>query len=353
MKKPNCHCLRLQQVFIGAVDSNTPCLPFLRNRSPDGATPIWNRRHPIAAYYSYIDPEGIKGWVGLVGLHYSGRFTHISGHRSATGHAQDRESSPANDRRSTAVPRHQLWCSLIYLGSYRLVVSMLVSSYGTRQYCRRQQTSLRWRCGIARWLNVNPVNAKLTSPTYVHQCIFLSSATSSFAIVTTPKTEVAFVFSLHESSNFSVIVLVHFATNVEIVSHNYHRLRGSASPVLTALSMGKGNFRHPKESTPLNRSPKYLSQVITSSTPTAMPKLGAYPSMGGFWARGWNITKIIFIYATFKELTYRSDTSTDFHARWLKRRGLAQGCAVFGNYSHCSQFRSQKNPKKTPILGRE
>jgi len=34
-----CYCLWLQQVFIGAVDSNTPCLPFLRKRSPDGATP--------------------------------------------------------------------------------------------------------------------------------------------------------------------------------------------------------------------------------------------------------------------------------------------------------------------------
>jgi len=33
-----CYCLRLQQVFIGAVDSNSPCLPFLRKRSPDGAT---------------------------------------------------------------------------------------------------------------------------------------------------------------------------------------------------------------------------------------------------------------------------------------------------------------------------
>jgi len=33
-----CYCLWLQQVFIGAVDSNTPCLPFLRSRSPDGAT---------------------------------------------------------------------------------------------------------------------------------------------------------------------------------------------------------------------------------------------------------------------------------------------------------------------------
>jgi len=25
--------------FIGAVDSNTPCMLFLRKRSPDGATP--------------------------------------------------------------------------------------------------------------------------------------------------------------------------------------------------------------------------------------------------------------------------------------------------------------------------
>ena len=33
---------------------------------------------------------------------------HISGHPSAAGRAQDRESSPARDRRSTTVPRHQL-----------------------------------------------------------------------------------------------------------------------------------------------------------------------------------------------------------------------------------------------------
>ena len=39
----------------------------------------------------------------------SGRFrpTHISGHPSAAGRAQDRESSPVRDRRSTTVPRHQ------------------------------------------------------------------------------------------------------------------------------------------------------------------------------------------------------------------------------------------------------
>jgi len=29
--------------------------------------PPWGSRHPIAAYYSFIDPEGMKGWVGLVG----------------------------------------------------------------------------------------------------------------------------------------------------------------------------------------------------------------------------------------------------------------------------------------------
>ena len=51
------------------LPANTPCLPFLRKRSPDGATPNWGKRHPIAiaAYYSSIDPEGTKGWVGLVG----------------------------------------------------------------------------------------------------------------------------------------------------------------------------------------------------------------------------------------------------------------------------------------------
>jgi len=62
-----CYCLRLQQVFIGAVDSNTPCLSFLRKRSPDGATHNWGRSHPIAPYYLSIDLEGMKGWVDLVG----------------------------------------------------------------------------------------------------------------------------------------------------------------------------------------------------------------------------------------------------------------------------------------------
>jgi len=42
------------------------------------------------------------GW-----LTYSGRFTHLSGHPSAAGWAQDSESSPVRDRRSTTEPWNQ------------------------------------------------------------------------------------------------------------------------------------------------------------------------------------------------------------------------------------------------------
>jgi len=62
-----CYCLSLQQVFIAAVNSHTPRLPFLRKRTPDGATRNWGKRHPIAAYYSSIDPEWMKGWIGVIG----------------------------------------------------------------------------------------------------------------------------------------------------------------------------------------------------------------------------------------------------------------------------------------------
>jgi len=45
----------------------TPCLPLPRKHSPDGASPDWGCGHQIAAYYSFIYPEMMKGWVGLVG----------------------------------------------------------------------------------------------------------------------------------------------------------------------------------------------------------------------------------------------------------------------------------------------
>jgi len=60
-------------------------------------------------------------WPGW--LTYSRWFTHISGHSSATGRAQDNESTPAKDRCSTTGPRNQLWLSVekwcVWLAVYR------------------------------------------------------------------------------------------------------------------------------------------------------------------------------------------------------------------------------------------
>jgi len=39
----------------------TPCLLFLRKRSPDGASTECGGEHLIAAHYSFIDPERMKG----------------------------------------------------------------------------------------------------------------------------------------------------------------------------------------------------------------------------------------------------------------------------------------------------
>jgi len=45
--------------------------------------------YPIPAYYSFVDPKRMKGWVGLVGWPVARRFTHKSGHPSAAGREQD------------------------------------------------------------------------------------------------------------------------------------------------------------------------------------------------------------------------------------------------------------------------
>ena len=45
----------------------TPYLPLPRKHSLDGASPDRGCGHLIAADYSFIYPERMKGWVGLVG----------------------------------------------------------------------------------------------------------------------------------------------------------------------------------------------------------------------------------------------------------------------------------------------
>jgi len=71
------------------------------------ALPINGSTHLIPTYYSIYRPRKDERLSWPSWLIYSGWLTHISGHPSAASRAQDRESSPARDRRSTTVPRHQ------------------------------------------------------------------------------------------------------------------------------------------------------------------------------------------------------------------------------------------------------
>ena len=71
------------------------------------ALPVNGSTHLITAYYSFYRPRKDERLSWSSWLTCSGWLTHISGHPSAAGRAQDRESSPARDRRSTTEPRHQ------------------------------------------------------------------------------------------------------------------------------------------------------------------------------------------------------------------------------------------------------
>ena len=82
------------------------------------ALPVNGSTHLIPAYYSIYRPRKDEKLSWPSWLTYSGWLIHISGHPSAAGRAQDRESSPVRDRRSTTVPRHQLPGS-IYMVKWR------------------------------------------------------------------------------------------------------------------------------------------------------------------------------------------------------------------------------------------
>jgi len=116
--------------------------------------------------------------------------------------------------------------------------------------------------------------------------------------------------------------------------------------------MGDGNCWPPTESTPLKRSPKKLSQVITSATPTAVPNLVHIRPWGllGEWVK-YNLN-YLYLCPFFRELTYRSDELTDFRAWWLKWRGLVYGCAFLG-FVDTAPHLGGKIPQKNPILERE
>ena len=61
---PHCKKLTSEALRHGShsfYTANTPYLPLPRKRSPDGATTDSDSSHLIAAYYSFIDPNRMKG----------------------------------------------------------------------------------------------------------------------------------------------------------------------------------------------------------------------------------------------------------------------------------------------------
>ena len=104
------------------------------------ALPVNGSTHLIPVCYSIYRPRKDERLTWPSWLTYSGWLTHISGHPSAAGRAQDRESSPTRDRRSTTVPRHQLrWYACLttvtHPGTYRArrrVTLLIVAVPGPR-----------------------------------------------------------------------------------------------------------------------------------------------------------------------------------------------------------------------------
>jgi len=83
--------------------------PEFTRSSPGCATTEWTVIAPAdEAYYSFIDPVRMKGWVGLIGWPTAdGLPMHKNGYPSAAGPVQTSESSPVRDRCSTTEPPNQ------------------------------------------------------------------------------------------------------------------------------------------------------------------------------------------------------------------------------------------------------
>ena len=100
------HSLKASDMDHTVLTADYTMLPLLYKCSPDGATPNGDIRRPTSLLLIYWPRRDERlSWLGW--LPYSGRFTHISGHPSSIGRVQDRESLPAKDWPSIAVPCSQ------------------------------------------------------------------------------------------------------------------------------------------------------------------------------------------------------------------------------------------------------
>ena len=120
------------------------------------------RPNPAATLFTYNDHTMPAFY--LVSIHqtalpltgngvHSGRFTHTSGHPSAAGRAQDRESSPVRDRRSTTVPRNQGIMRMTHLpeigaeNQYRFLTCLPCNS--VPNFSGNEQDVLYFRTGLS------------------------------------------------------------------------------------------------------------------------------------------------------------------------------------------------------------
>ena len=115
----------------------------------------------------------------------------------------------------------------------------------------------------------------------------------------------------------------------------------------------RGQFLTPTESTPLDRSPKNLSLVITSATPTAVPNFVQIHLRG---ASGWNIMKIFFTglrRAYLFSSTHLQVRHVDGFSRLMAQmtRTRTTTCLWGGFRWYCTQFWGVKYPQNPNFRG--
>jgi len=134
-----------------------------------------------------------------------------------------------------------------------------------------------------------------------------------------------------------------------------HGLRGSASPVLTAIGLVNGRWQF---STPYRIDPSTDRQKVCHRwlyrRPLQLCQIWCTSVRGGLlheWVKYNHLFIYLFIYLLpLLELIYRSDASMNFRALWLRRRGLAQRCA-FGGFVDIAPHLGGKIPPKPIIFG--
>ena len=83
------------------------------------ASTKYSSRHPVAAYYSFIDPERMKGWAGLVGWPVAGGLpTLVVIHQLQVERRTGKVRRPKTDALTTEPRHHAITASHIFTFQY-------------------------------------------------------------------------------------------------------------------------------------------------------------------------------------------------------------------------------------------